>query len=56
MKTIQEQNNLQEEVKGGYEKPAIEVLELELENSVLLSASKGNGVDNYRPGGGGGAW
>ena len=40
-----------ETVNEVYEKPAIEIIEMEMEDGVLLSASSGNG-GNYTPGGG----
>ncbi|MFV0417423.1 MAG: hypothetical protein ACK5KT_01665 [Dysgonomonas sp.] len=55
MKTSQELNNTQKDTKEIYEKPQIEVIEMEMEDGVLLSASSGG--DNYKGGGGGGgAW
>ncbi len=47
MKTNQEQNNAQQDVKEVYEKPQIEVIEMEMESSILA----GSGGD-YKPGGG----
>lgn len=47
MKTNQEQNNAQQEVKETYEKPQIEIIEMEMESSILAASS-----DNYKPGGG----
>lgn len=47
MKNNQEQNNSQQAVKEVYEKPQIEVIEMEMESSILA----GSGED-YNPGGG----
>lgn len=52
MKANQGENE-QNEAKEVYVKPMIEIIEMELEDGVLLSASSGG--DNYR-GGGGGGW
>ena len=46
--TNQMRNNLQEEVMEAYEKPAIEVIEMEMEGILCASG------DNFNPGGGGG--
>ncbi len=52
MKTNQKHNNAQQKVKEVYEKPQIEIIEMEVEGNYLLSASKkGNGGD-YTSGGG----
>lgn len=47
MKANQEQNNAQQEAKEVYEKPQIEIIEMEIENHILAGSG-----DNYRPGGG----
>ncbi|GAB6119919.1 hypothetical protein [Dysgonomonas termitidis] len=47
MKTNQEQNYSHKEAKEAYEKPQIEVIEMEMESSILA----GGGGD-YNPGGG----
>ncbi|MDR2919678.1 MAG: hypothetical protein LBV72_09995 [Tannerella sp.] len=47
MKANQEQNYSHKEVKEVYEKPQIEVIEMEMESSILA----GSGGD-YKPGGG----
>lgn len=47
MKANQEQNNSHKEVKEAYEKPQIEVIEMEMESSILAGSG-----DNYNPGGG----
>ena len=50
--TNQMRNNPQEEVMEVYEKPAIEMIEMEMEG--ILCASGDNSGDNFNPGGGGG--
>lgn len=49
METNQAQNNSQKEEKEAYEKPAIEIMEMEMEG--ILCASGGSGED-FNPGGG----
>jgi len=46
MKTNQEENN-QNELKEIYEKPAIEIIEMETEGCILAGSG-----DDYNPGGG----
>lgn len=45
MKTNQEQNYSHKETKEVYEKPQIEVIEMEMESSILAGS-------NFNPGGG----
>lgn len=40
------------EIQLGYQKPKIEIIEMEMEDGVLLSASGGDKAKNYNPGGG----
>lgn len=47
METNQNQNSTQQELKEIYEKPTIEIIEMEMESSILA----GSGGD-YNPGGG----
>lgn len=49
MKTNQEQNNAQQKVKEVYEKPQIEIIEIEMEGILCGSRSSGS---NYPSGGG----
>ena len=46
--------NQQTEEKEVYKKPQIEIIEMEIEDGILLSTSRGG--DNYIPGGGGSTW
>ena len=42
----------QKEKQLVYQKPEIEIIEMEMEDGVLLSASGGDKARNYNPGGG----